>query len=150
MKLLSRIEEIVLLAVLRLGEDAYGLTICREVSRVTEKQWLVGAIYAPLSRLHKNGHVEIPSGPPGAEPGESRRIYYRVTPQGLAALEDGSADHDPGLVGPSRPENRASLIRSCPIRPPRLVSSAGFSPGSPNASGPLAPSGTWKTSIFTT
>lgn len=88
MKLLSRIEEIVLLAILRLGADAYGLTICREVGRVTEKDWLVGAIYAPLARLHKNGHVEIRTGPPGAEPGESRRIYYQVTPQGLAALEE--------------------------------------------------------------
>jgi len=104
MKLLSRIEEIVLLAILRLGEDAYGLTICREVSRVTEKQWLVGAIYAPLSRLHQNGHVEIPPGPPGAEPGESRRIYYRVTPQGMAALEEARRVTARGWLGLAVPK----------------------------------------------
>ena len=105
MKLLSRIEEIVLLAILRLGADAYGLTICREVGRLTEKEWLVGAIYAPLARLHKNGHVEILPGPFGADSGESRRIYYRVTPQGLEALAEArriTARGWHGLALPSR------------------------------------------------
>lgn len=88
MKLLSRIEEIVLLAIWKLGDDAYGLTICREVVRMTGKDWLVGAIYAPLSRLHKNGCVEIRAGEPSAERGWRRRVYYKLTPQGKAALAE--------------------------------------------------------------
>jgi PadR family transcriptional regulator PadR len=108
MKLLSRIEEIVLLAVLRLGADAYGLTICREVGRVTEKEWLVGAIYAPLARLHKNGHIEIRPGPPGSDTVENRRVYYQVTPRGLDALEETRRITARGWVGLAVPKTGRS------------------------------------------
>ncbi len=104
MKLLSRIEEIILLAVIRLGAEAYGLTICREVSRVTEKDWLVGAIYAPLARLHKNGHIEIRPGAPGPETGESRRVYYQVTPQGREVLAETRRITARGWVGLAVPK----------------------------------------------
>lgn len=88
MKLLSRIEEIVLLSIWKLGPHAYGLTIYREVVRATRKDWLVGAIYAPLSRLHKNGYIRIKSGESAPERGGKRRIYYQLTPRGRAALAE--------------------------------------------------------------
>lgn len=88
MKLLSRIEEIILLSIWKLGDEAYGLTIFREVVKATGKDWLVGAIYAPLSRLHKNGYIRIRPGESTAERGGRRRVYYQLTPCGRDALAE--------------------------------------------------------------
>lgn len=88
MKLLSRIEEIILLAILRLGEDAYGMTIREEVIAATGKKWLLGAIYGPLGRLHKNGYVTTVRGIPTPERGGRSKVYYRLTQEGIAALEE--------------------------------------------------------------
>ena len=57
MKVLSSQDEILLLAVLSLGDNAYGVTIRRHVSKVTGKDWSIGAIYDPLYRLEKKGFV---------------------------------------------------------------------------------------------
>ena len=86
MKLLSRIEEIILLSIWKLGDDAYGITIRQEVVRATGKDWLLGAIYAPLSRLHKNGYVRTIAGPPTPERGGRSKIYYVLTAEGKRAL----------------------------------------------------------------
>jgi len=88
MKLLSRIEEIILLSIWKLGDDAYGITIRQEVVRATGKGWLLGAIYAPLSRLHKNGYVRTVIGPPTPERGGRSKIYYRLTSEGKRALAE--------------------------------------------------------------
>ena len=53
MKLLSSHDEILLLAILRLKDNAYGMTIRREVSKATGKNWSIGAIYDPLYRMEK-------------------------------------------------------------------------------------------------
>lgn len=86
MKLLSRIEEIILLAVVRLGENAYGMLIREEVIKATGKKWLLGAIYGPLGRLYKNGYVSTVKGESTPERGGRRKVYYRVTQKGEDAL----------------------------------------------------------------
>ena len=58
MKYLSRPEEIVLLAVLKLKGNAYGVSIRKLVQEITEKYWSIGAIYVPLERLEKKGFVK--------------------------------------------------------------------------------------------
>ena len=88
MKLLSRIEEIVLLSIWRLKDNAYGVTIRQEVTRVTGKNWFLGAIYGPLGRLHKNGYVISIKGEPTPERGGRRKIFYRITPEGRSALAE--------------------------------------------------------------
>ena len=88
MKLLSRIEEIILVAIWRLGDNAYGMTIREEVIQATGKEWLLGAIYGPLGRLHKNGYVESVKGEPTAERGGRAKVYYRLSTEGRAALEE--------------------------------------------------------------
>ena len=55
MRLLSRLEEIVLLSIWRLQDNAYGITILDEVEKATGKIWLTGSIYASLGRLLKQG-----------------------------------------------------------------------------------------------
>jgi DNA-binding PadR family transcriptional regulator len=86
MKLLSRIEEIILLAIWRLGNNAYGMTIRAAVIEATGKNWLLGAIYGPLGRLQKNGYIACEKGAPSPERGGRAKVYYRLTQQGKDAL----------------------------------------------------------------
>ncbi len=86
MNLLSRSEEIVLLAIWKLQKDAYGITIRNHVNQVTEYNWSVGATYAPLHRLEKKGLVRTIKGEPIPERGGRSRVYYQVTPDGKKAL----------------------------------------------------------------
>lgn len=88
MKLLSRIEEIILLSIWRLGDKAYGMTIREEVIKATEKKWLLGAIYGPLGRLYKNEYVEVSKGDPSPERGGRSKVYYRLTREGVEALSE--------------------------------------------------------------
>jgi DNA-binding PadR family transcriptional regulator len=85
-RLISRIEEIILLSIWRLQDDAYGITILDEVANATGKTWLTGSIYASLSRLLKHGLVESIEGEPTAERGGRRKIYYKLTPKGQKSL----------------------------------------------------------------
>ena len=86
MKLLSRIEEIILLVIHRLGDKAYGMAIREEVIKTTGKKWLLGAIYGPLGRLQKNGYVTTVKGEPTPERGGRAKVYYKVTKKGKGAL----------------------------------------------------------------
>ena len=86
MKLLSRIEEIILLSIWRLQDNAYGMTIREEVMKATGKKWLLGAIYGPLGRLYKKGFVISVKGDPSPERGGRAKVYYRLTREGKAAL----------------------------------------------------------------
>jgi DNA-binding PadR family transcriptional regulator len=88
MKLLSRIEEIILLSIWRLGDRAYGMAIREEVIKATGKKWLLGAIYGPLGRLHKNGYVLTIKGQPTPERGGRSKVYYRVSREGIKALRE--------------------------------------------------------------
>jgi DNA-binding PadR family transcriptional regulator len=87
MKLISRIEELILVSIWRLGENAFGLAVLDELKRVTGKTWLTGSVYASLARLLKQGYVEAIEGEPTPERGGRRKIYYRVTAEGQAALK---------------------------------------------------------------
>ncbi len=86
MKYLSRVEEIVLLAVWKLQDNAYGITIKEQVYSDTGVKWRSGAIYAPLGRLLKNGYVTSRSGDPTPERGGRSKIFYDLTPYGKKAL----------------------------------------------------------------
>jgi len=88
MKLLSRIEEIILLSIWRLENNAYGMTIREEIIKITGKNWLLGAIYGPLGRLHKNSYVYPLKGDPSPERGGRSKMYYRLTKDGVKALKE--------------------------------------------------------------
>jgi len=87
MKLISRIEELVLVSIWRLQEQAYGLSIVEEMTKVTGKTWLTGSIYASLANMLKQGLVEAVEGEPTHERGGRRKIFYSVTPAGQRALQ---------------------------------------------------------------
>jgi len=86
--MLSRKEELILLAVWKLqdGEGAYGVPIRTYIEKMTGISWLFGAIYSPLARLVEKDLVEAYESDPLSERGGRRRILYRLTDDGKAAL----------------------------------------------------------------
>lgn len=87
MKLISRIDELILIAIWKLGENAYGMAVREEIIRATGMNWLLGAIYGPLARLHRQGLVTSVKGEPTPERGGRAKVYYELTPAGKVALK---------------------------------------------------------------
>lgn len=83
---LGEFEQIVLLAVLRLGDDAYGVPIRREIEKQAGRKTTVGALYSTLDRLEAKGYVGSWFADPTAERGGRSRRYFRVEPTGVEAL----------------------------------------------------------------
>ena len=83
---LGEFEQIVLLAVLRLGEDAYGVPIRLEIERRTGRSLTVGALYRTLDRLEAKGCVSSRFGEPTPERGGRSKRYFTVRPAGIRAL----------------------------------------------------------------
>ncbi|MCP4725735.1 MAG: PadR family transcriptional regulator [bacterium] len=88
MKLLSRAEELVLLAIWRLQDNAYCVPIREQVQIVTGKEWTFGAVYIPLHRLEKKGFVDSILGNATTERGGRSKRYYKVRKKGLKALSE--------------------------------------------------------------
>jgi DNA-binding PadR family transcriptional regulator len=86
MDLLSRTEEIILLAVHRLRDDAYGVTISDKLTQTSGKKWVLGAVYVPLERLERKGYLTSFLGDPTNKRGGRRKRLYRLTRAGLNAL----------------------------------------------------------------
>ena len=83
---LGEFEHIVLLAVLRLDDEAYGVTVRREIEARTKREVSIGAIYATLDRLEAKGYVRSRAGEPTPERGGRSKRYFRVTAQGVSAV----------------------------------------------------------------
>ncbi len=75
-----------LFALLRLGEQAYGVSIRQEIARRTGRDIAAGAIYTALERLEARGYVHSWMGEPTPERGGKRKKYYRMLPEGAKAL----------------------------------------------------------------
>lgn len=83
---LGEFEQIVLLAVLRLGDEAYGVPVRSEIERRTGRSLTVGALYRTLDRLESKGYVKSWYSDPTPERGGRSKRYFRVRPLGLRAL----------------------------------------------------------------
>lgn len=83
---IGELEQLLLLAVLRLGSDAYGLSIARELEAQAGRRLSRGALYTSLDRLEGKGFVRwtLETGGPERQ-GLPKRVYV-VLPRGLAAL----------------------------------------------------------------
>jgi len=88
MKLLSRQEEIVLLSILKLKDNAYGVTIREYISEITEKSWSIGSIYVPLDRLVEKALVQTRQGEPTRRRGGRSKRFYEITPLGMKILAE--------------------------------------------------------------
>src|SRR5690348_16318920 len=83
---LGSVEHISLLAVMRLGKDAYGITVLRELESIAGRNLSIGTVYATLWRLESKGFVKSSTGDPTAERGGRAKRYFRVTADGKRAV----------------------------------------------------------------
>ncbi len=83
---LGEFEQLVLLALIRLGDDAYGMTIRREIESRTDRRVIIGAVYATLDRLARKGYVTSTVYAPEPVPGGRAKKYFHLTKAGAAAL----------------------------------------------------------------
>ncbi len=88
MDIISGNDEILLLAILKLRDNAYGATIMKHLTEVTGREWSIGAIYDPLYRLEKNGYIRSELTTPTKERGGRSKRIYTVTKLGIEGLQE--------------------------------------------------------------
>ena len=91
MKRLTVIEETVMLAVYRLGENAYSVTIHQKILEMTGKDMIIGTLFNALRQLHHKGYLLKTKGTPLQ--GGKRIMLYRISKEGFKALEQTRAMH---------------------------------------------------------
>jgi len=89
---LGNFELMLLLAVLRLDEDAYGVTIASELEERTGREVVVASVYATLERLQERGLVTSSLGDSTPERGGRAKRYFRITAAGLHDVRDAKRD----------------------------------------------------------
>ncbi len=85
---ISDFELIVMLVLLRLGDDAYGVPIAYEIEKQTGREAKLGSIYAALERLEQKGFVASRLGEPTAERGGRAKRYFRITKSGMQEVRE--------------------------------------------------------------
>ena len=85
---LGEFEQLVLLAVAHLGDDAYGIPIVDEIERRTGRSTARAAVYVTLRRLEDKGLVSSWMSDPTPERGGKARRYVKLEPSGVAALRE--------------------------------------------------------------
>jgi len=83
---LGEFEQLVLIALVRLGPDAYGATVRREIESRANRQLSIAAVYTTLERLEQKGLVRSWIGDPTPQRGGRRRKHFELSPLGARAL----------------------------------------------------------------
>ena len=83
---LGEFEHIVVLALLRLEDRAYGVTVRQEIEFRIKREVSIGAVYATLDRLESKGYVKSRRGDPTPERGGRSKRFFRVTAKGVTAV----------------------------------------------------------------
>jgi PadR family transcriptional regulator, regulatory protein PadR len=83
---LTDFELMILLSILRVGDEAYGVPIAREMETTGGRTVVLSAVYAALERLEENGLVSSSLGEPTPERGGRAKRFFRVTPAGLKSV----------------------------------------------------------------
>ena len=84
---LGELEQLVLLAIARLGDDAYGVTVRKEIAARTRRSLAFGSIYTTLTRLEEKGLVASHLGDPTPERGGRRKKHFVISAAGRRALQ---------------------------------------------------------------
>ena len=93
MKDLSKAEEMIMLAIWRLKENAYGVTIRKQILRTAKKDYTYGTLYGLLEQMVRKDLVERIKGEPTPERGGRSKTFYRLTPVGIEALKKAMEVH---------------------------------------------------------
>ena len=91
---LGEFEQIVLLAVFRVADEAYGIPIRLEIEKRTGRKVSIGALYATLDRLEAKGYLHSRFADPTPQRGGRAKRYFRLLPAGLDALSESKAMYD--------------------------------------------------------
>jgi len=83
---LGEFEHIIVLALLRLEDRAYGVSVRQEIQLRTSRGVSIGAVYATLARLESKGYVKSHRGDPTPERGGRSKRFFRVTAKGVGAV----------------------------------------------------------------
>ena len=86
-KFMTRNEEIILLTILKLKGNAYGVSIRRQIYQDMGDKWSFASIYQPLDNLVRKKYVRRMKGDPTAKRGGKSKFYYEVTPDGKRNLQ---------------------------------------------------------------
>ena len=84
---IGKLELMVLLALLRVGHDAYGVPISKEIAD-TGCAISIGSVYAALDRLERKGYVSSSVGDPSPERGGRAKKYFHVTAKGMREVHE--------------------------------------------------------------
>ena len=87
-RFLTDFELVILLAVLRVGDNAYGVSIANEIETTGGRTVLLAAIYTALDRLEENSLVTSSYGDPTPERGGRAKRFFKVTSKGLKAVKE--------------------------------------------------------------
>jgi DNA-binding PadR family transcriptional regulator len=88
---LGQLELMVLLAVIRPGEQAYGVQICNEIAQKSGREVALASVYAALERLEHKGYVASSWGAPTAARGGKARTFFKPTAAGLKEAREAHA-----------------------------------------------------------
>ena len=84
---LGEFEQIVMLALLRLGSEAYGASVCAEIEKRSGRGVSMSAVHTTLERLEQKGLLKSRLGDPTPQRGGKRKRHYELAPLGLRALQ---------------------------------------------------------------
>src|SRR5687767_14381945 len=85
---LSNFELMVMLAIIRIGDDAYGVSISNEIEETTGSEVLLGSVYDALARLEAKGFITSALGEATPERGGKAKRHFRTTSRGLRLVRD--------------------------------------------------------------
>ncbi len=94
MELLTKLEELVLISVLRLKDNAYGISVFNYIVDLTGREVSVSSVYFPLERLVRKGYLQTTKGEPSPQRGGMSKRYYRLTKAGVKALQENRSLHE--------------------------------------------------------
>ncbi|UCE40132.1 MAG: helix-turn-helix transcriptional regulator [Candidatus Aminicenantes bacterium] len=101
MELLTKLEELVLIAVLRLKDKAYGISVYKHIVDLTGNEVSVSSVYFPLERLVRKGYLQTSMGEPTSRRGGMSKRFYKLTKSGIEALQENRSLHETAWNGVS-------------------------------------------------
>jgi len=87
MKELSKLEELIMIAIWQLKDEAYGVNIKKVVKELSDKEYFYNTLYTTFDQLTRKGYISKHFGPPTATRGGKRKVYFRFTEDGMTVLK---------------------------------------------------------------
>jgi DNA-binding PadR family transcriptional regulator len=93
MKELTKLEELVMMAIWRLKDEAYGVQIKSKVKEIGGREYFYNTLYTTFDQLTRKGYIKKHFGEPSAVRGGKRKVYFHITKEGRGALENAFKRH---------------------------------------------------------